>query len=228
MKVSDLPPNFVKSYNLNSLANNGGTIYVKIKKGMYGLQQGSFLAQNLLEKQINQHGYQQSKVTPGLWKHDWQPISFTLYVGEFGIKYVGWEHTNHLKKNLNKHCKRSIDWDEKCYLGMNMDWDYDGGRVHISMLTYVPKALACFQHQAPNKLQHQPCPHLKPNYGAKAQYMEDMDTSTFLPKEDRKFIQEVLGTFLYYGRCVNSTMLAALGSIATHQANPTENTIKKV
>jgi hypothetical protein len=29
---------------------------------------------------------------------------------------------------------------------MNMDWDYDGLRVHISMLDYLPKALARFQH----------------------------------------------------------------------------------
>jgi hypothetical protein len=60
------------------------------------------------------------------------------------------------------------------------------------------------------------------------QYTEDTDTSALLPKEDKKFIQEVIGTFLYYVQCVNSTMLAALGSIATQQANPTENTMKKV
>jgi hypothetical protein len=66
MKVSDLSPNFIKSYNLDNQANNDGTIYVKIQKGMYGLLQAGILAQNLLEKQLNQHGYQQSKVTPGL------------------------------------------------------------------------------------------------------------------------------------------------------------------
>jgi hypothetical protein len=60
------------------------------------------------------------------------------------------------------------------------------------------------------------------------QKTEDTDTSALLPKEDKKFIQEVIGTFLYYVRCVNSTMLAALGSIATQQANPTKNTMKKV
>ncbi len=96
------------------------------------------------------------------------------------------------------------------------------------MLDYVPKALVHFQHQAPNKPQHQPYPHVKPNYGAKAQYTEDTDMSTLLPKEDKKFIQEVIGTFLYYAQCVDSTMLTAFGSIATQQANPTENTMKKV
>jgi hypothetical protein len=111
---------------------------------------------------------------------------------------------------------------------MNMDWDYNGRRVHTTMLDYLPKALVHFQHQAPNKLQHQPYPHVKPDYRAKAQYADDTDMSTLLPKEATKFIQEVIGTFLYCARCVNSTMLAALESIATQQANRTENTMKKV
>jgi hypothetical protein len=89
MKISDLPPNFAKAYNLINLATNDGTIYVKIKKGMYGLLQAGILAQNLLEKRLNQHSYHQSKVTPGLWKHDWRPLLFTLCVNNFGIKYVG-------------------------------------------------------------------------------------------------------------------------------------------
>ncbi len=103
MKVSNLPPDFVKFYNLKNLANNDGTIYVRIQKGMYSLPQAGNLAQNLLEKQLNQHGYQQSKVTPGLWKYDWQPISFTLCVNSFGMKYVGWEYAEHLAKILNEH-----------------------------------------------------------------------------------------------------------------------------
>jgi hypothetical protein len=66
VKVSNLPPDFVKSYNLKDLANNDGTIYVKIQKGMYGLPQAGILMQNLPKEQLNQHGYQQIKVTPGL------------------------------------------------------------------------------------------------------------------------------------------------------------------
>jgi hypothetical protein len=58
--------------------------------------------------------------------------------------------------------------------------------------------------------------------------MEDTNTLALLPKEDKKFIQEIIGTFLYYARCVHSTILAALGSIALQQANPTKNTMKKV
>jgi hypothetical protein len=61
-----------------------------------------------------------------------------------------------------------------------------------------------------------------------AQYTKSGDTSPALPKEGKKFIQEVIGTFLYYARCINSTMLTVLGSLATQQANPTKNTMAKV
>ncbi len=49
-----------------------------------------------------------------------------------------------------------------------------------------------------------------------------------LSKENKKYIQEVAGTFLYYAQCVDGTMLTGLGSIATQQANLAENTMIKV
>ncbi len=44
-------------------------------------------------------------------------------------------------------------------------------------------------------------------------------------KHATQAVEEVIGTFLYYARCVDSTMLTALGSLATQQANPTSNTL---
>jgi hypothetical protein len=58
--------------------------------------------------------------------------------------------------------------------------------------------------------------------------MEDVDTSPPLDKKGKKYIQEVIGTFLYYACCVDSTMLPALGSLTTQQANPMQNTKKIV
>jgi hypothetical protein len=151
MKLSDLPPKFVNLYDLEQMANNNGIIFVKIQKGMYGLPQAGILAQNLLKKWQNLHGYHKSKITLHLLEHNWQPISSTFCVNNFSIKYVGWEYADHLAKILNKYCKCSINLEETRYLGMNMDWDYDGRRVHVSMLNYVSEALMPFQHQAPDK-----------------------------------------------------------------------------
>jgi hypothetical protein len=114
------------------------------------------------------------------------------------------------------------------YLGMNIDWDYIIKNIHVSLLDYVPEALIGFQHTPMAKPQHQLYPHVKLVYSATKQYAEAIDKSPPLSKEDKKYVQEVVGTFLYYAQCVNSTMLTALGSIATQQANPTKNTMIKV
>ena len=37
-----------------------------------------------------------------------------------------------------------------------------------------------------------------------------------LTPAQQKFIQEFVGVFLFYGRAIDSTMLPALGTIATH------------
>ena len=44
---------------------------------------------------------------------------------------------------------------------------------------------------------------------------------------EKKYIQEVIGTFLYYGRAVDSTMLTALSAIASAQSEPTEETMTR-
>ena len=41
-------------------------------------------------------------------------------------------------------------------------------------------------------------------------------------------MQQVCGTFLYYGRAVDITMLVPLSAIASDQAKPTKETLKKV
>jgi hypothetical protein len=70
---------------------------------MYGLPQAGINAQELLETRLKTAGCTQSKLTPGYWKHKWQPISFTLVVDNFGVKYIGKEHVTHLISILKKH-----------------------------------------------------------------------------------------------------------------------------
>jgi hypothetical protein len=107
---------------------------------MYGLPQAGILAQQLLEQQLNKHGYQQSPLSPGPWGRMTRTISFTLCVDDLHVKYVGHKHTEHLLQVLNANYKCSIDWEGKKYPGMDINWDYL--LVLVSMLKYVPEALA--------------------------------------------------------------------------------------
>jgi len=55
-------------------------------------------------------------------------------------------------------------------------------------------------------------------------------TDTFAPLNDTdtKFIQQVVGVFLYYARTIDSTMLAPISKISSRQAKPTQDLLKDV
>ncbi|KAL3781993.1 hypothetical protein HJC23_013821 [Cyclotella cryptica] len=224
----DMPNNVIEHYALRTIATEDGYVYVRIQNGMYGLPQAGIIAQQLLEKRLVAEGYHQSTITPGFWKHDWRPISFALCVDDFGVKYVGREHADHLLKTLNQFYQTSQDWNGTRYLGLTFVWDYTKRRVGISMPGYCAKAMHRFHHVTPPKRQDQPYPHTAPTYGAAQQYTHPPDTSPPLSKPDALFIKEVIGVFLYYARAVDCTMLAALGSLAAQQANPTQLTLSHV
>jgi hypothetical protein len=225
MKLSNFPQDIIDEYKLAEKERNG-YVYVEIRAGMYGLPQAGILAQKLLEKRLAKAGYQQSEYTPGFWTHEWRPISFTLVVDDFGVKYTEREHAEHLLAAINEHYECKADWNGSRYLGLTLDWDYENKEVHLSMPGYVAEALHRFQHPPPTKPQHQPHKHTVPTYGQKTQY-ETIDESAELDKNGKTYIQQVTGTFLYYARAVDPTMLVALSAIASAQANPTIETMAK-
>jgi hypothetical protein len=228
IKLELFPEDVIDEYNLRSLVDDKGYIFCEVQRGMYGLPQAGILAQEQLEIKLNKAGYTQSKITPGFWKHAWRPISFTLVVDDFGIKYVGKEHAEHLISVLKQDYEIDTDWEGTRYLGLTLDWDYTERQVHLSMPGYIAKALLRFAHPTPSKPQHQPHPHTERRYGATIQYAKNPDDSPLLLAEDKTFIQQVLGVLLYYGRAVDATILVALSSIASMQAAPTELTMKLI
>ena len=111
---------------------------------MYVLPAAGILAQRLLKKRLNKEGYKQSQVTPGFWTHDWHPVSFSLCVDGFGVKYFGKEHSKHLMVVLSKIYKIMSNWEGKIYFELDLDWDDEKQKAHLSMLTYVDDALKGF------------------------------------------------------------------------------------
>ena len=76
-------------------------------------------------------------------------------------------------------------------------------------------ALIRFKHRTPKRKQDQPYQHVIPNYGAKTQYAVGPDGTALLNKYGKKNFQQVTGTFLYYARAVDSTILVALSALAS-------------
>jgi hypothetical protein len=67
---------------------------------MYGLLQAGKLAHGLLQQRLSKHCEAPIPNTPGLWKQTTSPVTFTLVVDDFGVKYIERENTEHLKNVL--------------------------------------------------------------------------------------------------------------------------------
>ena len=151
LKLADMPDNTIKHYKLRDVATPDGYVYCEIRKGMYGLPQAGIIAQELLTKRLKEHGYLQSEITPGLWKHEWRPITFSLVDDDFGVKYIGEGHTQHLLQTIPKYYQCSVKKEGERYCGLTIKWDYPGKKVHLSMPAYIKNALKRIQHPPPNR-----------------------------------------------------------------------------
>jgi len=58
-------------------------------------------------------------------------------VDDFGVKYVGKKHADHLVKALKKNYKISEDWTCSLYCGIILDWNYTQRILDISMPGYI-------------------------------------------------------------------------------------------
>ena len=92
------------------------------------------------------------------------------------------------------------------------------------MPNYVTKALHKFQHPTPKRAQYTPHQWTRPNYGATKQLATPLDTSPSIPEEQKSRIQQSIGTFLYYARALDCTMVPALKTLVEQKSSPTKNT----
>jgi hypothetical protein len=120
---------------------------------MYGLPIAGKIANNLLKKQIAKAGYHPCQSTAGLWKHVWHPVTFTLVVDDFGVKFVGKHHTQHLQKTLEEHYDITMDWAGEKYVIITLKWDYDKRVLDSSVPDFVKNKLHKYQHPTPSKPQ---------------------------------------------------------------------------
>jgi hypothetical protein len=223
--VSVIPASIFAEYNLSPLVHRDH-VYVEIRKGMYGLPQAGRIANDRLTAFLAPHGYAPVPITPGLWKHDSRDVFFTLVVDDFGVKYTKLTDAQHLMSTLKQLYSVSEDWDGARYCGLTLDWDYANRTVDISIPGYIERALMRFEHPPPTRPQHSPHAWTKPTYGAAIQYAPIHDNSAALDAKDTKRVQEVLGTLLFYARAVDSTMLTAIGTLASQQAHGTAATLQ--
>jgi hypothetical protein len=195
---------------------------------MYGLPEAGVLSNQLLRKRLAKHGYFELPHTPGLWKHICRPVWFMLVVDDFGVKYIGKENAEHLMTALKEDYEVEEDWTGGLYCGIELQWNYENGYLDTKMGNYVRKNLKKYNHETPRKRQDCPYEPQPKKYGKHSQEVDPPDESKPLEPKDIKWIQKVVGSFLYYARAIDATILMALNAIANEQKAPTQRTKERV
>ncbi len=191
-------PTWIKhQYNLDKHALNG-FVYLRMERVVWGLLQAGILPNKLLCKWLVPHGYYECINMPGLWKNEWRPITFTLVVDNFGMKYVGKEHADLSLVCTKEKYKLTEDWSGDLYCGINLKWDNIKRTLEISMPGYIKRQLLKYKHIVAPRPQHCPYSPEPRKYGSEAQAPLPPDTTQWLDKNEIKKIHKIVGSILYY------------------------------
>jgi hypothetical protein len=112
----------VAQYNLNKLALDGW-VYIEMRRAVWGLPQAGILANKRLQQKLAPFGYHKCVNTLGLWRHGSRPLTFTLVVDDFGVKFVNKEDVDHLISSIKTTYSITKDWTGNLYCGISLKWD---------------------------------------------------------------------------------------------------------
>ena len=92
----------------------------------------------------------------------------------------------------------------------------------------MKKDLKKFNHKPPKCPEHAPQDWIAPIYGQRTQQRATQaSTAPLLLLDEKQRFQAIVGTFLYYGLGIDSTILITLNKIGDQQSTATTNTEKK-
>ncbi len=214
-----------EQYNLKVLGYKG-FVHLEMQKAVWDLPQAGILENKRLRRKLTPFGYFEHISTPGLWYHKTWPISFTLVVDGFGVKYLNQDSIDHLITLIKKTYTLTKDWTGNLNCGICLDWDYTNRTVDISMPGYIKKKLQQYSHIASKRVQNCPYTPAPKQFGSEAQAPLPRD---LLPKLDSvgiKKVQKIVGSILYYARAVDMTVLMALSTIPADQTIATAQTLE--
>ncbi len=175
------------------------------------------MANKRLGRKLVPFRYYKCIKTPGLCKHETKPLTFTLIVDDFGVKYESKDDMDHLIASIKSTYKVTKDWKGNLYCGISLNWDYINRTVDLSMPGYIKKKLQKYNHALSWCMQTCPYSPEPPKNWADAQTPLAIDSSPLLDKKGLKQVQNIVGSILYYARAVDITVLMALSAITVEQ-----------
>jgi hypothetical protein len=194
--------------------------YAQVNKTIPGFPQAGFHANNQLVAHLQQHGYLQTS-TPSLFRHITDNIAFCLVVDDFGIKYSNIADFHKLVDCLALLYHVKATPNATSFLGLTLDYDTGIRALTISMPEYIP-ALLQLHRPLGVRLASSPSIYIPPKYdGSSAPQMTPEDTSPPASAAQKKELQEVIGSLLYYARILDHSLLPTVTYLACFQASPT-------
>ena len=76
----------------------------------------------------------------------WRLILLSLLVDNFGVKYVGKFHSDHLALVLKQYHTITIYWDAKKYAGIIIKWNYTKRTCRLILENYIRDVLTKYGH----------------------------------------------------------------------------------
>ena len=220
-----IPEDIRTRYNLSSLVHHD-YVFIKIKKGMYGLKEVVILAYNKLLLHLTPRVHHPIPGTADTWKHKTRKTIFCLCDDDFGIKYFNDNNITHFQDSLQDHFQFHMDWKGKNYIDLKLHWNYKQGYVDISIPTYVDEIMKRLCHRTSSVPQYSPHEHFVIKYGGKSTRQYDTAPDSSPPLPSPTYIQQVVSSLLYYTRTLDNIILPALNDISTQQSKPAGNTLK--
>jgi hypothetical protein len=132
-------------------------IHLEMQRAVWGLPQAGILAKKHRRCKLDPFGYYKHVNTLGLWYHESRPISLTLVVDNFGIKYKTKDDINHLIGAIKSTYTVTEDWTGNLHCSITLNWDYENRMVDILMLGYIEKKLQEYRHLKLTCIQN--CPY---------------------------------------------------------------------
>jgi hypothetical protein len=120
-----------------------------------------------------------------------------------------------------------VNWEGTKYLGMDIRINRAKRHVTLTMAGYIRKLL---QRVRPNGLKgaSTPAQYTPPNYANPGAQKATIDASPFASEPDKKLLQSVVSTLLYYCRAVDPSICTAVHQLGSVQSKPTENDMSKM
>jgi len=186
---------------------HNGSLFLEIKKSVYGLTESAALWFKELSEMLQQQGYKRQDADPCLFIHPEHKAAVNIHVDDCMCSCRDDASAEMLKKFFEKHKCRILQ-DEFLFLGMDVRHDKDK-TIYLSMHTFLKDKLANMGVIGTEKYPH------------KASLLDEDKTSLLSEADRTNYVSRVM-CLMYAGLRTRFDTLFTLSCLSMHCQSPTQ------